>query len=269
MSMKWSQNIDDQIKYAVKKEAKKMQEEQQLYGNIRKQIYAKGREENMKNRRIKNKAMLVGAMTMVLIAGTTWAARISGWDMQLINFYGEYPTPEKIKGVNDFLPKFVEELPGEYKFMMASMHKGELIDKYSHVSDEGNELILRYFAPGEEDEGHAIAFFATDIMDHHYFDGIKKYTEEYKGIVLEFSDWRRKYVSSDYKITEEEQKQIDEKILFIENTEDEDLLKEGIEHKQQIAWIEDGIGYTILSANNHQFTQAECIEMAKKVIDSK
>lgn len=267
--MKWSQNVDDQIKQALANEAEKMQGDQQLYYQIREQIYLRGREKNMKNKRMGKKVILVGISTVLLATGTIFAARVNGWDMKLLDFYGEYPTKEQIKEEGGFLPKFVEELPGGYTFMMSSTHKGELIDEYNHVNDEGNEFALRYFAPGKENQEHAIAFFATDILEHvgasHL---VPKVTIENEGILLEFADWTKKYVSSNYEMTEEEQKQIDDGVLFIEETKDDYLLKEGIERKQMISWFENGIGYTLLSANNYQFTQEEFVEMAKAVIDS-
>lgn len=271
--MKWSQSIDNEIKCALSKEAEKMQGEQQLYDQIREEIYVKGREKNMRNmkmpnRRISKKVILVGSMTIILAAGTILAAEVRGWDMKLLNFYEQYPTQEQIKEESGFSPKFVEELPGGYTFMMASTHKGELIDAYNNVSDEGNEFVLRYFAPGEEDEMHAIAFFATDIKEH-YGSSIRKTTQEYKGITLEFADWKDKYVSGDYKLTEEEQKHIDAGELFIRETEDEYWLEKGTKRTQEMSWWEDDIVYSLLSANNHQFTQEEFAEMAKVIIDSR
>ena len=269
--MKWSQTVDSEIKSALKREAEKVQEEQDLYYQIRKQIYIKGREKEMKQGRLAKKGIVVALSMTLLATGTIFAARVSGWDMKLLKSYEEYPTQEEIKKESGFLPKFVKELPGGYTFAMASTHKGELIDEYNHVSDEGNELTLRYYAPGKEDDMPAIAFHATDILDHiDDADSVKKVMLEYKDITLSFTDTTRKYVPVGYEVTREDQERLqsEEGSFFIEETEDSYFLELGIDERQEIFWIEDGIGYALGSMDTYQFTQEEFLEMAKAIIDS-
>lgn len=265
--MKWSQNIEHSIKSAIKEEANKIQEKDELYYRIREDIYKK--EKYRRSYRVNKKVLLIGLCTALLATGTAVAARVSGWDIQLLKCYEQLPTHKQIKKESGFSPKFVGTLPGGYNFMMASTHKGELIDEHNHVSDKGNEFVLRYFAPGEEEEGHAIAFFATDITEHINEKGvIKRISIKNGDIPLEFADWEEKYVTKGYEITKEEQKQMEEGTLLIEETDDEYYLQQGTERTQAISWYEDGIGYTLISANNHQFTQEEFVEMARTIIAS-
>ena len=269
--MKWSQTLDSEIKNALKREAEKVQEEQDLYYEIRKQVYIKGREKEMKHGRLTKKGIVVAFSMTLLATGTIFAARVSGWDMKLLKSYEEYPTQEEIKEESGFSPKFLKELPGGYTFAMASTHKGELIDEYSHVSDEGNELILRYYPSGKE-EDPAISFHATDILDHiGDADSVKKVMLEYKDITLGFSDTTRKYVPVGYEMTKEDQERLRTEVgtFFIEETEDAYFLDLGVDDTQEIFWIEDGIGYALVSMDVYQFTQEEFLEMAKAIIDSK
>lgn len=267
--MKWSQELDSQIQYALNRKAEEVKEEDGLYYQIRKQIYIKENEQEMGKKRMSKKAILIGIGTAILATGTVLAGQISGWNMTLLKSYGEAPTAEQVKEDSGFNPKFLNELPGGYTFMMASASRGELIDENSRVSEQGTEFVLRYFAPGE-DEDYAIAFFASDIKENmDSWGAVKPIIIEEKGMIFKFGDWKTKYVSKGYKLTEEEQKQVDQKELFIEETDEEWLLEMGAEHRQMIMWMEDGIEYTLLSANNHQFTQKEFVEMAKAIMNAK
>lgn len=269
--MKWSQAADSEIKKVLKREAEKVEEERDLYYQIRKQIYIKGREKEMKHGRLTKKGIVIALSMTLLATGTIFAAGVSGWDMKLLKSYEEYPTQEEIKEESSFLPKFVKELPGGYTFAIASTHKGELIDEYNHVSDEGHELTLRYYAPGKEADMPAIAFHATDILEH-VGDGsaIKREMLEYKDITLGFSDTTRKYVPVGYEMTKEDKERLktEEGSFFIEETEDSYFLELGVDERQEIFWIEDGIGYVLGSMDMYQFTQEEFLEMAKAIIDS-
>lgn len=269
--MKWSQTADSEIKKALKREAEKVQEEQALYVQIRNQIYIKGREKEMKHGRLIKKGIMVALSMALLATGTIFAAGVRGWDMKFLKSYEEYPTQEEIKEESDFSPKFVKKLPGGYTFAMASTHKGELMDEYNRVSDEGNELTLRYHAPGKEDDMPEISFHATDILEH-VGDGstIKREILEYKDIILGFSDTTRKYVPIGYEMTKEDKERLktEEGSFFIEETEDSYFLELGVDERQEIFWIEDGIGYVLGSMGTHQFTQQEFLEMAKAIIDS-
>lgn len=272
--VKWSEDEDNFIRWALSQEAKKVEEDKQLYCKIREQIYIKGREKDMSNRKTGKKGILIAAIVVALTSGTILAGSLGmvRWERKSLNVYEKFPSQEQLKEDGDFIPKFAKELPGGYTFMMASLEKGELIDKYNKANDKGNEFTLRYYSKTDKTHSPILTFHASDInhgFDYHYGESV---SDVYKGTTLYFSDRTFKYVAMDYKPTAEEQKKIDNVELSLMNMEEEELAemssKMREKRSQSISWKEGGIYYLLMSNGEHQFKEKELVDMAKAIIDA-
>ncbi len=272
--MRWSKNEDDLIRCALIREAKQIEEDKDLYNRIREQIYIKGRDEDMRKGKIGTKAVLIAIILGVLTSGTILASSLGtvSWERKSLNFYEKVPSQEQLKKEGDFVPKFAKELPGGYTFAMASLEKGELIDKCNKKGVEGNEFTLRYYSKKDKAHTPILTFHASDI-DHgfDYHTGEKEIEVDY-GVTLYFSDYISRCVSVDYEPTAEDQKKIDNGELSFVLMEADELAKipanKREEQNQSIKWKEDGIYYYLMPRGGHQCTEKELVDMAKAIIDT-
>lgn len=93
----------------------------------------------------------------------------------------------------------------------------------------------------------------------------KAYPVEYKGVKVYYYAYKYKAVPDGYKVTEEEQKMIDDGSLQVgygnPSSEPEEY------NTQNVSWYEDGIEYLIMNWNYDDLTKDQMIDMAKEVID--
>lgn len=272
--MRWSKNEDDLIRCALIREAKQIEEDKDLYNTIREQIYIKGREKDMSKGKIGTKAVLIAVMLGVLTTGTILASSLGtvSWERKSLNSYETIPSQEQLKKEGDFVPKFAAELPGGYTFAMASLEKGELIDKYNKKEVEGNEFTLRYYSKKDKNHTPILVFHASDINHGFEYHAGENETEVDHGVTLYFSDYISRCVSVDYEPTAEDQKKIEKGKLSFVLTEADELAKipanKREERNQSIKWKEDGIYYYLMPRGGHLFTEKELVDMAKAIIDT-
>lgn len=253
-------NIEAILKY----ETEDIEVPSDLFNRIRKNIYEEEQKimsnGNIKFGRKKRNALVAGLCVLVGSITVIAGGLSDSWSGHSYVRYTTFPTQEEIQKDNGFTPKYVESLPGGFKFMEASVGESELTDEKGNKVGESKDIDFSYIREGEE---QCNLFLSTSLVDEAHISNEERETDlNYQGIDLYYDNQTYKFVPEDYMLTEEDNKGIAKGELEVSYGTDEVSL----EQIQSISWYEDGISYLIMG-NDYNFEASELVEMAKTVID--
>lgn len=223
---------------------------------------------NMKFGFLKVKTVLAGLLCIAAI-GTVGVGASSG-----LTWYGrsdtrkeitEFPKENIVEKRVGFSPKYVDSFSNGFKFESFNSSTQELENDNKDTITKTRSADFSYTRDGSA-KNQNLNFSAEKIeeqySDTHKFSAV---AAEYNGLKIYYYAHKYKAVPDGYKVTEEEQKMIDDGSLQVGYG---DPSMEPEEHNiQSVSWYEDGIRYIIMNWNYDDLTKNQMIDMAKQVID--
>ena len=223
---------------------------------------------NMKFGFLKAKTVLAGLLCIAAI-GTVGVGASSGliWysSSDTRKEITEFPKENIVEKRVGFSPKYVDSFSNGFKFESFNSSTQELENDNKDTITKTRSADFRYTRDGSA-ENQDLNFSAEKI-EEQYADSHKFSEEsgEYKGLKIYYYPHKYKAVPDGYKVTEEEQKMIDDGSLQVGYGDPSSEIEE--HNIQSVSWYEDGIEYSIMNWNYDDLTKDQMIDMAKQVID--
>lgn len=268
MRGKLNEDIDKKIIGCLNNKAEEILDSENMFFKIRSEILKKneGGFLNMKIGRLKVKTMVIAgilciATTITCVAATNGSYWIGS--SSKVNDINQFPTSDTVKKTVGYLPKYIENFKGGFKFDSFNFSDNSLInDGKTVIKTKGADF---YYTRDGSKKNQSLFMDATAIDEEHFNEDInhKKEVTEYNGVKLYYNSIQRKVVPESYKQTEEELKLIEEGALDMAFGSDE------IEEykSQSVSWYENGIEYSIMNMSYDDVGKDAMIEMAKNVIN--
>ena len=268
MKNKLNEDIDKKIIDCLNNKTEEISASENMFFKIRAEILKKneGGFLNMKIGRLKIRTMVIAgilciATTITCVAATKGSYWISG--SSRVNEIKQFPKADTVKNNVGYLPKYVENFKGGFKFNLLHFADSSLIRDGKTVI-KTKDSYFEYTRDGAKK--NQSLFMTANAIDEEYLNEDVKYKKdvtEYKGVKIYYNSIQRKVVPEGYKQTEEESKLIDEGALDMAFGGDEVE-----EYKSQsVGWYENGISYSIISEDYDDVGKDEMLEMAEAVIN--
>lgn len=269
MMKNYDENIEKDIKQCLKNEADKVSVPEDMFFKVRNEILRKEEKGvfNMKFKFLKPKTVLIAGALCVLTTVTGVAAtNLSGWysSSSILTETRNFPDENEVKEKVGFEPKYIEKFSNGFEFESFNYADNKITDEKGNTVDNHKSAEFSYKKDGSQ-KNQDISI-SIEKIDKKYFDEneLKNAVKSsYKGIELDYSNFKYKGVNENYEPTEEERELCEKGSLQIgygsgEETED---------NVQCIAWYEDGMSYLIMNSNYDELSQQDMINMAKEIID--
>ena len=223
---------------------------------------------NMKFGFLKAKTVLAGLLCIAAI-GTVGVGASSG-----LTWYGrsdtrkeitEFPKENIVEKRVGFSPKYVDSFSNGFKFESFNSSTKELENDNKDTITKTKSADFSYTRDGSAK--NQMLNFSAEKIEEQYADSHKFSDDpvEYKGLKVYYYPHKYKAVPNGYKVTEEEQKMIDDGSLQVGYGDPSSEIEEY--NVQSVSWYEDGIKYLIMNWNYDDLTKDQMIDMAKEVID--
>lgn len=271
MSNKLKEDIDKKIANFLNNKSKEISAPEDMFFKIRAEILKenKGVFYNMKIRFLRARTAIVAGLLCIVTTATCAAATSGSYWISTSSKYNamkKLPTSETVKSSVGFLPKYVDNFEGGFKFDSFNYSNSSLKNDDGSTIIKTKDVHFDYKKDGAKKNQHL--YLNATAIDQKYFDedvNVKSNTDmaEYKGIKIYYNSILRKVVPEGYKQTEEELRLINERRLDMAFGSDE--VEEY--NSQSVGWYEDGIEYSIINESYDDINRAAMIEMAKKVIN--
>lgn len=268
MKNKLNEDIDKKIIDCLNNKTEEISASENMFFKIRSEILKKneGGFLNMKIGRLKIRTMVIAgilciATTITCVAATKGSYWIGG--SSKVNDIKQFPTADTVKNTVGYLPKYVENFKGGFKFNLLSFSDSSLI-KDGKTVVKTKDADFDYIRDGAK-KTQSLFMTATAIDEEYLNEDVKykKDVTEYKGVKIYYNSVQRKVVPEGYKQTEEELKLIEEGALDMAFGSDEIE-----EYKSQcVDWYENGINYSIINEDYDDVGKDAMIEMAETVIN--
>jgi hypothetical protein len=271
MNNKLNQNIDKKIKNYLNNKAEEISASEDMFFKIRAEILKqnKGVFYNMKIRFLRARTAIIAGLICIVTTGTCVAATNGSFWVGSSSLYNDikvFPTSDTVKSKVDFIPKYVENFDGGFKFDTFNYSNSSL------KNDDGSTIIktkdAHFYYKKDGARKDQDLFLNATAIDQKYFneDGnVKSNSDvtEYKGIKIYYNSIKRKIVPEGYKQTEEDLKLINEGRLDMAFGSDE--IEEY--NSKSVKWYENGIEYSIINNSYDDVNREAMINMAKDVIN--
>lgn len=268
MKNKLNEDIDKKIIDCLNGKAEEISASENMFFKIRAEILKKneGGFLNMKIGRLKVKTMVIAgilciATTITCVAATNGSYWSSG--SSRASEIKQFPKADTVKNNVGYLPKYVENFKGGFKFNLLHFADSSLIKDGKTVT-KTKDAYFEYTRDGAK-KTQSLFMTATAIDEKYLNEDIKYKIDvtEYNGVKIYYNNIQRKVVPEGYKQTEEELKLIEEGTLDMAFGSDE------VEQykSQSVGWYENGISYSIINEDYDDVGKDAMLEMAKTVID--
>lgn len=278
MKRNFNEDIDEKITQFLMDETENISISQNSFYKIKSGILREKEKGflNMKFGFLKAKTVIASGLICMATVGTVGVAASSGlsWisTSDKRDEIRQFPTESVVENKVGFEPKYVESFSNGFKFDSLNFIKEDLKNN-ADIAVSGDQKSItsakaaafRYKRDGST-ENQYLNLDARKIEEkyadsHEFSDN----PVEYNGIKIYYHANKYKAVPEGYKVTEEEQKMIDEGSLQIGYGDPSDKIEE--DNNQTVSWYENGIEYMIMNSNYDDLTKDKMIDMAKEVID--
>lgn len=264
-----NENIDEKIKQFFVDETENISIPDNSFYKIKSGIL---REEergflNMKFRFLKMKTVIAAGLIIATV-GTVGVAASTG----KLSWIGasdtraeitEFPKEKVVEKRVGFSPKYVDSFSNGFKFSSFSSSHSDLKDDNKDVITNVKSADFKYKRDGSA-KNQDLTFSAKKVEEQYAeSNNLSDNPTEYNGVKIHYYSNKYKDVPADYKVTEEEQKMIDQGTLQVGYGADE--VSE--DNDQIVSWYQDGVEYVVMNSNYDDLTKEQMIEMAKQVID--
>lgn len=200
--------------------------------------------------------------TVTVVAATNGAFLVSRSNKN--NAIKSFPSTDIVKSAVNFLPKYVENLNGGFKFYEFNYIENSLKNDDGNTVAKPKSAYFAYKRDGAKKNRNLNMY--VDLIDKSEFDNmIEKIKDrtEYNDTKIYYHSIKCKDVPEDYKQTEEDLKLINEGRLEMAFGSDE--IEEY--NSQSVEWYENGIEYNIINNSYDDVDRDAMIQMAKTVIN--
>ena len=200
-------------------------------------------------------AVVVVGTTGVLAGGLRKSATSHSDRREAIE---HFPTAEEVEKAVGYVPKYLEELPGGYKFESAQPSDRTDKDADGNVIKEARDISFYY------DTGIDGAILNLGTEEGNYIDDTDNCERvDIGGVEAHYTSFTYMAVPPDYKPTEEEIQREKEGTLQIGYGSSELTITQ----TSSVMWFSDGITYNLLSMGTSA-DREEMLEMAEAIINS-
>lgn len=224
---------------------------------------------NMKFGFLKAKTVLAAGLICIAAIGTVGVGASTGlsWigSSDTRTEITEFPAEKIVEKRVGFSPKYVESFSNGFKFESFNSSTQELENDNKDTITKTKSADFSYTRDGSAEKQNLN--FSAEKVEEKY-TGSNEFWDapvEYNGVKIYYYPHKYKVVPDGYKVTEEEQKMIDDGSLQVgygdPSSEPEEY------NVQSVSWYEDGIKYLIMNWNYDDLTKDQMIDMAKEVID--
>lgn len=262
--MKHTEAFETQIKVDLSKRVEHIEPSQALFLKVRREILEKEGKNKM-NKVITNRGIrkwmiagAVGIFSIAAIAAPMVVIKIESWHsgVSLTSF----PSEQTVKKEVNYVPKYLESLPGGFTFSVASITYIQGEDEEGTQNNERKGITF-YYDRGDKEKGKYLSLNTTPLTEEMVRD-----EKEDKIVVgdreLFYVAQTMKFVPVDYKLTKEDEEAVAAGQLGVSYGADE----VEVSHVQTIVWYEEGISY-MLQEMNYVIDKAQLIEMVQAIMN--
>ncbi|MEA5085144.1 MAG: hypothetical protein VB018_13500 [Lachnospiraceae bacterium] len=206
----------------------------------------------------KTRGILVACMLLAFTTITCFAAvKIVSYTSHSTNgTFAEFPSEKEVKKEAGFVPKYVNEMSGGYKF-----YKGGVGETNAETEDGSVAMTLKTANFTYKNGDSTVSLLVED--------GVLPKTEEVGETVKITSDVEGRYYSNafkfvpaDYVMTEQDKADGESgKYIFSYGSE-----KVEINHVQQIVWEDNGMSYTLINSDD-KVDKTVLADMAAEIVN--
>lgn len=269
MRKKLNQEIDKKIANCLKNKAEEISVSEDMFFKIRTEILKenKGVFYNMKIKFLRARtAIIAGAILIVTTA--TCVAATNGFSVTSHtyknNAINTFPSSDTVKNTVGFLPKYVDNFDGGFKFDSFNYSDDSIKDDGGKEVSKNKTAEFEYKKADAGKDQH-LSISVTNIDEKYFEEEVKQFKDstEYNGIKIYYSNIKYKAVPVKYEKTDEDIQLINEGTLQIGYGSD----KVEENNIQTVEWYENGMKYIIWNQAYDDVSRDAMIEMAKAVIN--
>lgn len=260
-----SYDTDMQIKETLNKATEDITPSDTTLNNIKYNLSQKG-DFTMKNRTFLSKkvvlvtAVLVASISTICIgAGSLFKSTISVSSRN--DQITHYPTAAEISEHVDYMPKYPENLPGDFTFKSAQPRTETLMDENGNPSITRETIDFDYVKQSLTNNQY-LSLSTGPATNEQLSSSDYTDTTDYNGITLNYSDDTYKFAPPDYELTQEDEENMAKGHYYVSYGTD----KIEIRRMQSVSWTDNGISY-ILLASDLDLSHDNMYAMAQAVIN--
>ncbi len=191
---------DEHIRNALSQEATQIEPGKNLFNKIGQSIYEKEASMTTKKRvqgiKKGNKLVAVAALCMLLGAITIFGATMGrSWISHGRITYTSFPSKEKIQKDVGFVPKYIDTLPGGFKYNSGGNGESQLEDENGSTLTKTKYIMLSYMRNNEK---RPLSFHASQIEENFIDNTHNQIVGNYKGVALYYHEKDYKFVPVNY-----------------------------------------------------------------------
>ncbi len=260
-----NQFFDRCVKEALRSKAEEIAPSGALLDKIRAEINDKEME-NISMNRILNlrrvKPVVIVALVLILSAATCFAAtKITSLVGTSIDAFDQFPTERQVEKAVNYVPDYIDKFDNGFYFESASVNKTAAMDSDNNKVNESKGIAFYYTREGAQ-KGQMLNLSADP--DGPGMTGEPGPNEEVikEGkLELVYSQVAFKVVPEGYTPTEEENRQMEQGVLWVSYGADEIQISD----VQYVRWVRDGIVYNLMDTG-YGLGKDELLGMVREVL---
>ncbi|WP_051280274.1 hypothetical protein [Anaerovorax odorimutans] len=261
--MKSPKEFENRLRTAIYAEADKICPSEDMFLQINRKIKSKNMGVNYMNIKSikKTRGILIACLILAFTTMTCFAAVkiVSYTSHSTNNTFTEFPSEKEVKKEAGFVPKYVNEITGGYKF-----YKGGVGEEAAETEDGSAAMTVKTANFNYKNGNSTVSLLVEDGILPESEDGEAagetiKLTSDIEG---KYSSELYKFVPPDYVMTEQDKSDEESgKYIFSYGSE-----KVEINHMQQISWEEDGMSYSLINSDD-KVDKTILTNMANEIIN--
>ena len=258
-------NNDMQIKETLIKMTEDITLSDTTLNNIKYNLTQKG-DYTMKNKTFLSKkvvlvtAVLVASISTICIgASSLFTSSISV--SSAADVIAHYPTADEIRENVDYMPKYPENLPGDFTFKSAQPQTNTLMDENGNPTVTDDTICFDYTKQGMI-KGQFLSLSTAPTSNEQVDPSNYTDTTDYNGITLNYSNDTYKFAPAEYELTQKDEENMANGHYYVSYGSQEVEIK----NMQSVSWTDNGIDYTLI-ASDLDLSQYDMYAMAQAVIN--
>lgn len=260
-----NQFYDRCVKEALRSKAEEIAPSGALLAKIKAEINDKERE-NISMNRISNfrrvKPVVIVALVLILSAATCFAAtKITSLVSHSSEAFDKFPTAGQVEKAVNYVPDYVEKFSNGFYFESASVSDTAAMDSDNNKVNESKGITF-FYTKDNAQKGQMLTL-STDPEGPGITGepGLNEEVIKDGNLDLVYSQVTFKVVPEGYTPTAEENRQMEQGVLWISYGADEIEISK----VQYVSWVKDSIVYSLMD-NGYELGKDEILGMAREVL---
>lgn len=260
-----NQFFDKRIIEALQSKADEIAPSGALLDRIKAEINDKERE-NISMNRIPNlrrmKPVVIVALVLILSAATCFAAtKITSMVSTSTDAFDQFPTVRQVEKAVKYVPDYVEKFDNGFYFKNASVSDTAAMDGDNNKVNESKGITFFYTKDNAQKDQMLTLSAGPDVPGLTGEPGSNTEVVKDGKLDLLYSQVTLKLVPDDYTPTEEENRQMEQGVLWISSGSDE----VEVSNVQYVSWVKDGIAYNLME-QGFDLGKDELLGMVREVL---